>query len=235
MSLEKTASAIARAIFDRIERDGNIVLANLEEAALSVLAVEAERRKATMTELSPVKSPSLGEIARRYEAACRRDQERVQRERADFIKQYMIEPGPIANTLREYAIKQGLVPDFPRMTNVADAGGDRPQPYQRAALERMDKLRRSGVGGDKPLQHRDPTDRGVPAIPQEVLAAQASMASAGAHGLAPTTVIFDDPCLTGIDYAGPNSDSVKMWAKQPDGSIHEIRAADVARDRRASS
>lgn len=234
MSLEKTASAIARAIFDRIERDGNIVLANLEEAALSVLAVEAERRKATMTELSPFKrNPSLDDMERQLVEVTRREKARQDRERADFIKQHMIEPGLIANTLRDYAIKQGLVPQFrgARMTNVAGADDAERAKNATAAVLEMER----SVAETYKLRPSDPTDRCVPVIPQEVLAAQARMASAGAHGLASTMVVVDDPCITGIDYAGPNSDSVKMWAKQPDGSIHEIRAADVARDRRASS
>lgn len=227
MSLEKTASAIARAIFDRIERDGNIVLSNLEEAALSVLAVEAERRKAKMTESSPY--PSLADMERRLVEATRREKERELREHHDFIKQYMLEPGPIAQTLHDYAIKQGLVPDRPRMTNVAGADD---------GVARY-KLRPSGVGGDKPLQFRDPTDRGVP-VPQEVLAAQAHRASAGAHGLAPAMVIVDEVGMIperawGIGHAGPLSDSVKMFASQPDGAINEIRPADVARNGRASS
>lgn len=243
MSLEKTASAIARAIFDRIERDGNIVLANIEEAALSVLAVEAERRKATMTELSPVnRHPSLADMERRLVEATRREKEHQDRVRAAELMQYMIAPGPIAQTLRDYAIKQGLVPDRPRMTNAAGA----------VELERMAeryKLRPSGVRGDKPLQFRDPADRGVP-VPQEVLDAQAKRAKAGVHGLAPTMVIVDEASMIterawtwdeasavpfGIDLARPGSDSVKVVVGQPDGAINEIRPADVARNGRASS
>lgn len=138
MSLEKTASAIARAIFDRIERDGNIVLANLEEAALSVLAVAAERRKATMTEVFPFnRNPSLADMERRLVEATRREKEHQARVRATELMQYMIQPGPIANTLREYAIKQGLVPGMPRMTNAVEPDGDKLMPYQRGAINRL--------------------------------------------------------------------------------------------------